>query len=1076
MINIDDKTRRLSQATIVVGYKQENRAESIEFKIPEYLKEYGKKICFKTKDGKVFSKLFDNTTSNIFTFTRTETQYGELDATIQFFKTENEDMIIYKTSMLHIIFNESIICEDEVQPDEPKIPILESLIEKVTDLNNTITENEETRNNNENIRISNENERKTNEKERETYYTNIQNKVNAGELNGATYLPNVDAEGNISWTNNKGLENPSSQNIRGPQGVAGPQGEAFKIKKTYSSVEAMQADLNNMQVGDYVMITSSVEVEDNAKLYARTETEWVFITDFSGATGIQGEQGPQGIQGIQGERGIGISKLEVIDGSLWVTLTDSTTQNAGLIITDEVKQWIVNQVTDNAKSDFNTYYDGKVTDFDNHVTEKTNEFNTNATDKTNEFNQNAESLKVKIEELKNQIPSGTASGNSIHLEDSSNMDFEWKLRSESRQETTEGYNLLNVENDFKVTNLEANKVVEINLKADVTYTIKCDKIETDNTELKSCLFRFQHDSADVANPYARIPITTKTTTYTPPEDINSVRIYSGTSHNESATTNTTFKNLMIYEGTAEKSYEPYTGGTPSPNPNYPQKIQNVGDNINVLNKDTVDASNNLRGNALDTGRRLIANKDGTYIFGVFKLGGRELLGKTLGIHADIETTGGNPRISIFAGNSSSITKSLLQVVLSASGTGYMTIPSNLNSELDTISAVLYVTTDASVVAGTYVDYTNLKVQVGSEEVVYSAYNCGSLGVTIRNENFGDAELLYSQMKNFSSSNVRKELVDNKNCIVFNNTSFRGGLGFEGLKFKYKENTRYVIRGKFRIYDTTITSGAALYMQAIDLEGNYIGIISHQAEGSEWIQFSFATNANSTLSSINFSYGVQGLWCLDMDSLEIYEGNTVREVPKSQVQTIIFPLAEGQKLYEGSYLAEDGIHNKRPQKEFSGAKEERFEINTNYSTESMLVAQILVNDMKTGTQNIISNYFSYNSIIKIGTIRAAGNYLLFGLDKSTFPDIETFKTFLAQKKAEENSVLAEYELAEEEIIPYTEAQQAVTNEKLYTYKNVTNISVDDELATLDITYKKDLETMFNNIIKQIPSSTSDTAET
>lgn len=79
---------------------------------------------------------------------------------------------------------------------------------------------------------------------------------------------------------------------------------------------------------------------------------------------------------------------------MYVTLTDSTKQNAGLIITDEVKQWIVNQVTDNAKSDFNTYYDGKVTDFDNHVTVK-----------TNEFNQNAESLKNRIVELENQIPS-----------------------------------------------------------------------------------------------------------------------------------------------------------------------------------------------------------------------------------------------------------------------------------------------------------------------------------------------------------------------------------------------------------------------------------------------------------------------------------------------------------------------------------------------------------------------------------------------------------------------------------------------------------------------------------------------
>ena len=45
-----------------------------------------------------------------------------------------------------------------------------------------------------------------------------------------------------------------------------------------------------------------------------------------------------------------------------------------------------------------------------------------------------ELTKIKKENslLKSQIPEGHASGNSIHLEDSSNMDFECKLRSESR--------------------------------------------------------------------------------------------------------------------------------------------------------------------------------------------------------------------------------------------------------------------------------------------------------------------------------------------------------------------------------------------------------------------------------------------------------------------------------------------------------------------------------------------------------------------------------------------------------------------------------------------------------------------
>lgn len=64
-------------------------------------------------------------------------------------------------------------------------------------------------------------------------------------------------------------------------------GEPFTIKKTYSSVAEMNADFNNMQLGDYVMIASTVEVEDNAKLYTRGESQWIFITDFSGATGIR---------------------------------------------------------------------------------------------------------------------------------------------------------------------------------------------------------------------------------------------------------------------------------------------------------------------------------------------------------------------------------------------------------------------------------------------------------------------------------------------------------------------------------------------------------------------------------------------------------------------------------------------------------------------------------------------------------------------------------------------------------------------------------------------------------------------
>lgn len=44
---------------------------------------------------------------------------------------------------------------------------------------------------------------------------------------GATFIPGVDANGNISWVNDGGLENPVTRNIRGPKGedgAAGPEG------------------------------------------------------------------------------------------------------------------------------------------------------------------------------------------------------------------------------------------------------------------------------------------------------------------------------------------------------------------------------------------------------------------------------------------------------------------------------------------------------------------------------------------------------------------------------------------------------------------------------------------------------------------------------------------------------------------------------------------------------------------------------------------------------------------------------------------------------------------------------------
>lgn len=721
-----------------------------------------------------------------------------------------------------------------------------------------------------------------------------------------------------------------------------------------------------------------------------------------------------------------------------------------------------------------------------------------------------ELTKIKKENslLKSQIPEGHASGNNIHLGDSSNMDFEWKLRGGSYQEV-KPYNNLVKNADFKsdlnewkasskfsVVNKNGIKYLKIststsgfnkayqrlNTIAEHKYYVamKCIK---DKAWESAELFLSASPSDNYPQPAKGIASNiyqneTSVSTILVPKSSNcSIGVMFQSSNTDEVweayfrdficidltelygegnePDQTTCDNLFTFDKVAY--------GT-SPSAYTLSQIENVGDNINLLNKDTVDASNNLRGNVLDTGRRLIANKDGNYTYGAFKLGGRELLGKTLGIHADIETTGGNPRISIFAGNSSSLTKRLLQVALSASGTGYMTIPSNLNSELDTISAVLYVTTDASVVAGTYVDYTNLKVQVGSEEVVYSAYNCGSLGVTISNKN------LYKVEKVINDSNTPRFIF-----LREGNVEFTTGAIPLIIAPTIKEKTEYTYILKCK---SNVTTENNINFTGIYEDGTSELLSANKKKDTNEFIVKFKTNKEKTLTYVTQQYtnsaGVtiitEGTMILEGDYLNLEELYEIH-----QEQEILFPLAEGQKLYEGSYLAKDGIHNKRISINGNEYKNTAG-MNRAYSTENYNCFDIYTglkfvkSENQYKTIGALCNQFKEKNWVSFWQqkVNEEGfcinqdnrSIIYIKISKEICPDIDTFKKYI-----DENNLLFEIPLEQEEIIPYTPEQQKVIDTALHTYKNITNISVDNELATLDITYKKDIETMFNNQAKE-----------
>lgn len=102
-------------------------------------------------------------------------------------------------------------------------------------------------------------------------------------------------------------------------------------------------------------------------------------------------------------------------------------------------------------------------------------------------NNNAEILKQlqeENEELKNQIPSANVSGNSIHIEDSSDLEFDWKIRGGHKQEVRE-QKLKTYKNITNINLSDELASIDVEYKKDIETMNK--NIENRLAELESAL-------------------------------------------------------------------------------------------------------------------------------------------------------------------------------------------------------------------------------------------------------------------------------------------------------------------------------------------------------------------------------------------------------------------------------------------------------------------------------------------------------------------------------------------------------------------------------------------------------------
>lgn len=106
----------------------------------------------------------------------------------------------------------------------------------------------------------------------------------AGAFDGATFKPAVSTSGDLSWTNDKGLPNPDTVNIKGSPGK---DGNDFQILGYYDSLDSLMGAITTPSPGDAYGI--GTEQPYDIYIYDAVGDRWVNNGPVQGAKGDPGD-------------------------------------------------------------------------------------------------------------------------------------------------------------------------------------------------------------------------------------------------------------------------------------------------------------------------------------------------------------------------------------------------------------------------------------------------------------------------------------------------------------------------------------------------------------------------------------------------------------------------------------------------------------------------------------------------------------------------------------------------------------------------------------------------------------------
>lgn len=239
---------------------------------------------------------------------------------------------------------------------------------------------------------------------------------------------------------------------------------------------------------------------------------------------------------------------------------------------------------------FNSNVETKTTEFNNNSTEKINAFNSNAEEKIADYDEHVETLTSRIadleeetEDLFNALDTEKISGTELYVEDAKPCRImNTEIGGMYKQETTTGTQLANFKNVSNIAIVDGT--VDLLSKTE-GFSAQFNIEETTLTAGNYCFYFLVNKSGNVNTQNLKINENTvgvfnflakgyNYCDFTLTEDITCsvLKLWLGAQW-----CNKTLKEISLIKGTHSDitKYEPYTGGIPSPSPDYPQETEQV---------------------------------------------------------------------------------------------------------------------------------------------------------------------------------------------------------------------------------------------------------------------------------------------------------------------------------------------------------------------------------------------------------------------------------------------------------------------------------------------------------------------